>query len=58
MSARARCSPAPSRTSRSSWIDLDNLAARQQQNRLPDQLTAMWLEHVLERADDGERASA
>lgn len=30
------------------WIDLDNLAARQQQNRLPDRLTALWLDHVLE----------
>lgn len=34
------------------WIDLDNLAARQQQNRLPDRLTAMWLDHVLERTSD------
>jgi NAD(P)H-flavin reductase len=33
------------------WIDLDNLAARQQQNRLPDRLTAMWLEHVLNREE-------
>ncbi|MDX1609330.1 MAG: pyridine nucleotide-disulfide oxidoreductase [Halofilum sp. (in: g-proteobacteria)] len=32
------------------WIDLDNLAARQQQNRLPDRLTTLWLEHVLATA--------
>jgi NADPH-dependent glutamate synthase beta subunit-like oxidoreductase/NAD(P)H-flavin reductase len=31
------------------WVDLDNLAARQQQNRLSDMLTAQWLDHVLER---------
>ena len=31
------------------WIDLDNLQARQQQNRLPDRLTSMWLDYVLER---------
>ena len=29
------------------WIDLDNLAARQSQNRLSDRLTSLWLEHVL-----------
>ncbi len=34
------------------WIDLDNLAARQQQNRLPDRLTSMWLDHVLECAPE------
>lgn len=34
------------------WIDLDNLAARQQQNRLLDQLTGQWVDHVLARADD------
>ncbi len=39
------------------WIDLDNLAARQQQNRLPDRLTAMWLEHVLTQAPDPEEAA-
>ncbi len=38
------------------WIDLENLAARQQQNRLPDRLTAMWLEHVLEQADEEAEA--
>ncbi|MDR9433551.1 MAG: FAD-dependent oxidoreductase [Spiribacter sp.] len=32
------------------WIDLDNLAARQQQNRLSDRLNAQWLEHVLPEA--------
>jgi NADPH-dependent glutamate synthase beta subunit-like oxidoreductase/NAD(P)H-flavin reductase len=31
------------------WIDLDNLAARQQQNRLPDRLTGLWLDYVLAR---------
>jgi len=34
------------------WIDLDNLVARQQQNRLPERLTAMWLEGVLARHPD------
>jgi hypothetical protein len=34
-----------------SWIDLDNLAARQQQNRLTDRLTAQWLDHVLQQED-------
>ncbi len=29
------------------WIDLDNLAARQGQNRLLDQLTGIWVDHVL-----------
>ena len=41
------------------WIDLDNLQARQQQNRLPDRLTSMWLDHVLARegtASPGARA--
>ncbi len=28
------------------WIDLDNLAARQAQNRLLDRLTVEWLDHV------------
>ncbi len=28
-------------------IDLENLAARQAQNRLPDMLTSLWLEYVL-----------
>ncbi len=38
------------------WIDLDNLSARQQQNRLGAYLTAQWVEYVLNRpenADDG-----
>ncbi|HQU15192.1 MAG TPA: pyridine nucleotide-disulfide oxidoreductase [Gammaproteobacteria bacterium] len=30
------------------WIDLDNLAARQSQNRLQDYLSDLWLSHVLE----------
>jgi len=30
------------------WVDLDNLQARQQQNRLSDMLTAQWLDYVLE----------
>ncbi|MEX0730281.1 MAG: FAD-dependent oxidoreductase [Aquisalimonadaceae bacterium] len=29
------------------WIDLDNLAARQQQNRCADRLTGLWVDHVL-----------
>jgi len=36
------------------WIDLDNLAARQQQNRLADRLTAQWVEHVLAREQQAE----
>ena len=32
------------------WIDLDNLAARQQQNRLSDRLNGQWLEAVLPEA--------
>jgi len=35
-----------------SWIDLDNLAARQQQNRLADRLTGQWIDHVLAGLDD------
>ncbi|ADE14517.1 conserved hypothetical protein [Nitrosococcus halophilus Nc 4] len=30
-----------------SWIDIDNLVARQLQNRLPDRLTSQWLDYVL-----------
>lgn len=30
-----------------SWIDLDNLAARQAQNRLLDRQTAMWMDAIL-----------
>jgi NADPH-dependent glutamate synthase beta subunit-like oxidoreductase/NAD(P)H-flavin reductase len=30
-------------------IDLENLAARQSQNRMQEQLTNLWLEHVLEQ---------
>ena len=30
-----------------SWIDLDNLAARQSQNRLSEHLTGLWVNHVL-----------
>jgi len=33
------------------WIDLDNLAARQQQNRLLDQLTGQWVDYVLKQAE-------
>lgn len=29
------------------WIDLDNLAARQAQNRLQERLNALWLDYVL-----------
>jgi NADPH-dependent glutamate synthase beta subunit-like oxidoreductase/NAD(P)H-flavin reductase len=35
------------------WIDIDNLIARQQQNRLPDRLTALWIEHLI--ASESER---
>ncbi|MEX0385812.1 FAD-dependent oxidoreductase [Spiribacter onubensis] len=35
------------------WIDLDNLSARQQQNRLSDRLNAQWLEQVLPEAETG-----
>lgn len=31
------------------WIDLDNLSARQRQNSLADQLSALWLDYVLEQ---------
>ncbi len=37
-----------------SWIDIDNLAARQQQNRLSDRLTAQWLDHVLRQEAVGD----
>ncbi len=30
------------------WIDVDNLAARQAQNRLQDHLTSLWVDHVLQ----------
>ena len=36
------------------WIDLDNLSARQRQNSLADQLSALWLDYVL--AVDAERS--
>ena len=32
-----------------SWIDLDNLAARQSQNRLSEYITGLWANHVLEK---------
>jgi len=32
-----------------SWIDLDNLAARQSQNRLQEHLTGLWVETILDR---------
>jgi NAD(P)H-flavin reductase len=31
------------------WIDLDNLSARQEQNRLTDRLSSLWLDYVLGR---------
>ena len=31
-----------------SWIDLDNLAARQSQNRLSEYMTSLWANHVLQ----------
>ena len=33
------------------WVDLDNLTARQGQNRLLERLSSHWLDHVLARAD-------
>jgi len=33
-----------------SWIDLDNLEARQSQNRLSEYMTGLWANHVLEGA--------
>jgi hypothetical protein len=39
------------------WIDLDNLQARQQQNRLPDRLTSMWLDYVLEREGNSPKGA-
>jgi len=32
------------------WVDLDNLVARQSQNRLLERLSSHWLDHVLARA--------
>ncbi len=32
------------------WIDIDNLAARQAQNRLQEHLGAMWVEYVLDKS--------
>lgn len=34
-----------------SWIDLDNLGARQAQNRLSEYMTGLWANHVLELAE-------
>ena len=31
------------------WIDVDNLAARQTQNRLSDHLAALWVQDLLAR---------
>jgi len=31
------------------WLDLDNLAARQSQNRLTDRLTGLWLDYILKQ---------
>ena len=33
------------------WIDLDNLSARQSQNRLSEYMTGLWANHVLDIAD-------
>ncbi len=33
------------------WIDIDNLAARQAQNRLQEFLGSMWVDHVLAKPD-------
>ncbi|HYW93764.1 MAG TPA: FAD-dependent oxidoreductase [Gammaproteobacteria bacterium] len=41
------------------WIDLANLSARQQQNRLSDRQTALWVDHLLRRGvADGTRPGA
>lgn len=37
-----------------SWIDLENLVARQTQNRLPDRLAAKWLDYVLSQGQRRE----
>jgi hypothetical protein len=29
------------------WVDLDNLTARQSQNRLLERLSSQWLDHVV-----------
>jgi len=29
------------------WIDVDNLVARQSQNRVPEHLTNLWVDHIL-----------
>ena len=36
-----------------SWIDLDNLGARQSQNRLSEYMTGLWANYVLEIAESG-----
>jgi hypothetical protein len=35
------------------WIDLDNLVARQTQNRLADRLSSLWLDYVLAQQSTG-----
>jgi len=41
------------------WIDLANLSDRQQQNRLSDRQTALWVDHLLRRGvADGTRPGA
>lgn len=37
-----------------SWVDLDNLSARQAQNRLPDRLSSLWLDYCLARENNGQ----
>ena len=31
------------------WVDIDNLAARQMQNRMSDRLSSLWLDYLLRR---------
>ena len=36
------------------WIDVDNLRARQGQTRLQEQLTSLWVDHILSGKPDSE----
>ncbi|HSH42996.1 MAG TPA: hypothetical protein VK973_12800, partial [Arenicellales bacterium] len=35
------------------WIDVDNLVARQSQNRVQEHITNLWVDHVLEQPEAG-----
>jgi hypothetical protein len=37
-----------------SWVDLDNLSARQTQNRMPDRLSSLWLDYLLSRENNAQ----